>query len=73
MVFLLLVVDGGSGSAASANQASTLQLRGESKGGRAVYRLQPVSPPTQTCRLRPFGGLDCAFDLAHNHQSISCY
>ena len=38
MGFLLLVVDGGSGSAASVNQASTLQWRGESKGGRAVYR-----------------------------------
>ena len=46
MVFLLLVVDGGSGSAASVNQASTLQWRGKSKGGRAVYRLQPAPPPT---------------------------
>ena len=40
MVFLLLVVDGGSGSAASVNQASTLQWRGKSKGGRAVYRAE---------------------------------
>ena len=40
MVFLLLVVDGGSGSAASVNQASTLQWSGESKGRRAVYRAE---------------------------------
>jgi hypothetical protein len=41
MGFLLLVVDGGSGSAASVNQASTLQWSGESKGGSAVYRAEP--------------------------------
>ena len=39
MGFLLLVVDSGSGSAASVNQASTLQWSGESKGRRAVYRV----------------------------------
>ena len=40
MGFLLLVVDSGSGSAASVNQASTLQWSGESKGRRAVYRAE---------------------------------
>ena len=38
MGFLLLVVDGGSGTAASVNQASTLRLSGESKGRMTVYQ-----------------------------------
>jgi hypothetical protein len=38
MGFLRLVVDGGNGSAVSANQASTLQWSGESKGRRSAYR-----------------------------------
>ena len=65
MGFLLLVVDSGSGSAASVNQASTLQWRGKSKGGRAVYRLQPAPPPT------PYAG---PFDraIAHNDRLDRC-